>query len=546
MGTITTLPNGFLVSFEYDRALTYRIKAVKGSSYDRSAKAWLVPADTGGELIGMLVAEGFTDLSAMSPEEYGEIPEMPQLTFPINLKVTPYDFQKEGIAFSVQNRRTLIGDEPGLGKTIQAIASVVALNAFPCLVICPSSLKINWKEEWEKFTDEKAEVLTDGIKNTWPYFYSAGLVNVFITNYESLKKYFVRDIRTPKGAKMKLSDIVFTGNIEHFKSVIVDESHRVKEPKTLQSKLVKGIAHNKKVIYLLSGTPVVNKEKDLISQLAILDRLGEFGGLKTFNDRYCGAKYYRELHYKLRTTCFFSRKKSEVLTQLPAKVRQIVKCNITTLEEYKDALADLAQYLVQYRNATDEQVKKSLKGEVMVRIGVLKNVSARGKVADVVDYVNDIVEAEEKLILFCHLREVANALKEAFPDALTILGSDSSAERDYAVKSFQNDPSKKVIICSIKAAGVGLTLTASSRVAFIELPWHPADCIQCEDRAHRIGQVDSVQCTYFLGKDTIDEWIYSVIQEKWKISEAITGNTDDTEISVMDSIIELMQTNINL
>lgn len=541
MGTIQQVHGGYLIAFDFDRALTYRVRSAGGKMATK--KEWFVESgQKAEELVQDLLSTGdFTNLAEVTPEEVGIIPDMPELTFPVSLKVSPYDFQRSGIAYAIEKKRVLIGDEPGLGKTIQAIAAIKTLNAFPCLIICPSSLKINWKEEWEKFTDEKAEVLTDGIKNTWPYFYDAGLVKVFITNYESLKKYFVKDIRTPKGANMKLSDIVFTGNIQYFKSVVVDESHRVKEPKTMQSKLVKGIANGKKVIYLLSGTPVVNKEKDLISQLGILDRISDFGGLKNFKDRYVGAKYYRELHYKLRTNCYFSRKKSDVLTQLPAKVRQIVKCEITTGKEYEDALADLANYLVEYRNATDEQVRKSLKGEVMVRIGVLKNISARGKVADVVDYVQDIIDSEEKIILFCHLKEVAAALKQAFPEALTVLGENTSQERDHAVKSFQNDPTKKVIICSIKAAGVGLTLTASSRVAFIELPWHPADCIQCEDRAHRIGQYDSVQALYFLGKNTIDEWIYEVIQEKWKISEAITGNTDDTEVSIMDSVIELMQ-----
>lgn len=506
---------------------------------------WFVPqCNKARQLIQDLSSMGFTNLDAITPECVVDIPNMPDLTFPHKLKMEPYDFQRSGIAYAVENKRVLIGDEPGLGKTIQAIAAVQHLNVFPCLVICPSSLKINWKEEWEKFTNMKAEILTDGIKNTWPYFYDAGLVQVFITNYESLGKYFVKEITSPKSRKPRLSDIVFSANINYFKSIIVDESHRVKEPKAMQSKLVKGLSSGKEVIYLLSGTPVVNKAKDLISQLAILDRLKDFGGVKNFQDRYVGAKYYSELHSKLRATCYFSRRKTDVLKQLPDKVRQIVKCDITNSQEYSDAMADLAQYLRDYREATDAQIKKSLRGEVMVRIGVLKNVSARGKIKDVAEYVSDILESGEKLILFTHLREVSTALLEAFPDALTILGSDSTRDRDEAIKLFQEDPTKQLIICSIKAAGVGITLTASSRVAFIELPWHPADCIQCEDRAHRIGQSDSVQAIYFLGNGTIDEWIYQVIQEKWSISEMITGNKDDTEESVMGSVLELINKSI--
>lgn len=539
MGTISQVAGGYMITSEYDRAFSSHMKKV-GAKPAGKGQWFIEEGPRAEQIISDLQAQEFTNLSELSPESFGEVPAMPELRTDINLRMEPYGFQKQGIAYNITNTRTLIGDEPGLGKTSQAIASVVALNAFPCLVICPSSLKLNWKEEWEKFSYEKAEVLTDGIKNTWPYFYDAGLVKVFITNYESLSKYFVRDITTKKGEKMKLSDVVFAGNIQYFKSVIVDESHRVKEPKTMQSKLVKGITNGKDVIYLLSGTPVVNKAKDLISQLAILNRLGDFGGLKNFRDRYCNGQYYRELNYKLKTTCYYSRKKTDVLSQLPPKVRQIIKCEITTQTEYDDALEDLATYLRQYRDATDEQIRKSLRGEIMVRIGVLKNISARGKVNDVVDFVRDIQESGEKIVLFCHLHEVADALKSAFPGALTILGTDDFIQRDRAVKLFQNDPSRQIIICSIKAAGVGLTLTASSRVAFIELPWHPADCIQCEDRTHRIGQEESVQCLYFLGKNTIDEWIYQVIREKWGIMEAITGNTNDVEVSVMDSVIELL------
>lgn len=544
MGTIQEDKGGFIVSFDFNRKLSSQIRSLKGVKC--SKKEWYLERNQRTEyfIAELLNDPDFTNLDSIDPEVYGEIPPMPQLSIDLGLNLTPYSYQNSGIAYSIANKRVLIGDEPGLGKTVQAIAAVKALNAFPCLVIGPSSLKINWKEEWEKFTDLKAELLTDGIKNTWPYFYDAGLVQVFITNYESLKKYFVKSINTPQGRAVKLNDIVFSGNIKYFKSVIIDESHRVKEPNAIQSKLAKGITSGKEVIYLLSGTPVVNKEKDLISQLAILDRLKDFGGLKNFKDRYCNAKYYKELQYKLRTTCYYSRKKTEVLTELPKKVRQIIKCDISTRKEYDDALNDLASYLIQYRNATDEQVRKSLKGEVMVRIGVLKNISARGKINDVIDYTSDIIESGEKIIIFCHLTEVSNALKEAFPSALTILGSDSTIERNIAVKKFQSDPSKQIIICSIKAAGVGLTLTASSRVGFIELPWHPADCIQCEDRAHRIGQKDSVQALYFLGSGTIDEWIYEVIQEKWRISEAITGNTDDTEILIMDSIFKLLDKNL--
>ena len=113
----------------------------------------------------------------------------------INLKVEPYEYQKEGIAAGLRWKRFLIGDEPGLGKTLQSIGVVDTANAYPCLVICPSSLKINWQREFEKFTDKKALVLDNSVAVTWPYLLQMGMHHVAVVNYESLRKYFVWDIR---------------------------------------------------------------------------------------------------------------------------------------------------------------------------------------------------------------------------------------------------------------------------------------------------------------------------------------------------------------
>jgi SWI/SNF-related matrix-associated actin-dependent regulator 1 of chromatin subfamily A len=181
-----------------------------------------------------------------------------------------------------------------------------------------------------------------------------------------------------------------------------------------------------------------------------------------------------------------------------------------------------------------------MRGEIMVRIGVLKNISARGKLTDVIEYVSNVIDSGEKIVLFTHLREVQETLKKFFPDAVTIFGSDNNAERQRNIDAFQKDPKVQLIICSIKAAGVGITLTASSNVAFVELPWHPADCEQAEDRCHRIGQINSVQCLYFLGKNTIDEWIYQLINEKREMSNQITGARNDVEEKILDGLINIL------
>ena len=287
----------------------------------------------------------------------------------------------------------------------------------------------------------------------------------------------------------------------------------------------------------------------MIPQLAILDRMNDFGGYKPFVDRYCSgqreASNLRELNFNLWKYCMFRREKSLVLTDLPDKIRQVNTCEITNRKEYMDAERDLIMYLQKYKDADDDKIAKAMRGEVMVRINILRQISARGKVRDVIEFVKDFRENGKKIILFCSLHEVVDQLKRYFPIAVSVTGRDSQDEKQRAVDAFQNNPKADIIICSIKAAGVGLTLTASSNVAFVEFPWTYADCCQCEDRAHRIGQKDSVTCYYFLGRRTIDEKVYRIIQEKKNIANAVTGSTEDIEENIVDIVARIFDTDYN-
>lgn len=454
--------------------------------------------------------------------------DMPELTIKHNLKIEPYHYQQQGIAKGLKLKRFINGDEPGLGKTFQAAATVDIANSFPCLVICPSSLKINWQREFEKFTHRKALVLNDSVKTTWNYLLEMKTYDVAIVNYESLKKFFVWDV--PK-KNWRLKDVVFSPYIRMFKSVIIDESHRVKEVSAQQTKFSKGICMGKEYVILLSGTPVVNRPADLISQLAIMDRLKEFGGVGAFSLNYCSgdkeASNLEELQKLLYEKCFFRREKKEVLTELPEKTRCDIYTDITNREEYDVAFVDLEKYLREYKQATEWEIKRKLKNEALVKFMALRGICAKGKVKYVIDYVRDFTSTGKKLILFCALHEIVDELKKAFPKALSVTGRDSATMKQYAVDAFQNDDSCKLIICSIKAAGVGLTLTAASDVAFIEFPWTYADCCQCEDRAHRIGAKYPVTCRYFLGQGTVDGRIYNMIQSKRNIANMIMGANDD-------------------
>ncbi len=450
-----------------------------------------------------------------------------------NLRVEPYEYQREGICFGLENKRIIIGDEPGLGKTLQSIGIVDTANAYPCLVICPSSLKINWQREFEKFTDKSAVVLDNNVRTTWGYLLTMGVHQVAIVNYESLRKFFVWDIKG--GKQFRLKDVVFNPQIQAFKSIIIDESHRVKDPSAQQTIFTKGLSVGKDWCILLSGTPVVNRPEDLIAQLSIMNRLGEFGGRAKFIADYCTdpkdktatpAVPLSVLSKQLYDTCMIRREKAKVLPQLPDKTRVDLYVEINNANEYYLAANDLAAYLQEYTECTDSEIRRKMRMEALVKFMTLRSLATKGKIAQAVDFIRTFLDSGKKLIVFCSLHEIVDELQKAFPRAVTVTGRDSSVNKQASVDAFQNNPNVNLIICSIKAAGVGLTLTASSNVAFIELAWTYADCCQCEDRAHRIGQKDNVTCYYLLGRGTIDHTIYSLIHRKKSIANEIM-NTDD-------------------
>ena len=557
--TLQNTEKGQCYAVKFDRYHQQVVDKLKSSVsirwWDKQTGAWLIPATNKckAELDQLTyyvrhfepVQWGTVAQSQTEEDVAFQIPEMPELDGDHGLKIRPYPYQLQGIARGLQLKRFINGDDMGLGKSLESIATINKADAFPCLVICPNVVKINWQREWHKFTDKKAMVLTDSVRDSWPFFWQTGMNQVFIVNYESLRKYFVR--RITKAEKWTLKDVEFHNTIKLFKSVIIDESHKVKSTATQQTKFCKGIASGKEYIILLTGTPVVNKPKDLVAQLGIMDRMIDMGGWKGFMLRYCSgpnqASNLKELNYKLWQHCFFRREKSKVLTQLPDKVRQIVSCEITNRKEYMDAERDLIDYLKRYKEADDEKIQKSLKGEVMVRIGILKDITARGKLKEVIDFVKDFRENGKKIILFCNLHEIVDRLMIAFPSAVCVTGRQNMQEKQASVDAFQKNPKTDVIICSIKAASAGITLTAASDVAFIELPWTYADCDQAESRAHRIGQKDSVNCYYLLGRRTIDQKLYRIIEEKKHISNAVLGAEDNIQTNIVDMMANLFDTN---
>ena len=539
----TLTPDCYKVTFQYHPMLVKCIKRIPSARYHADGSWWEVSAYHQQYLKLMeqwARSNRFvTSVLWLTDDEkvpsYEPLP-MPSLTVPHNLLVEPYDFQKEGIAYAIEHKRCIMGDEQGLGKTVEAIGVLTVTQALPALVICPASLKLNWQRELKKFGGLNAIILNDNNQRTWQRFFELKkadgrpCADVAIVNYESLKKFFVAKIR--REGRFTLKSVDFDARKDIFRSVIIDESHKCKNVQTQQSKFVQGIAAGKEYILELTGTPVVNNNEDLIQQLRIMGRLEDFGGYAKFMARYCAgmnkSSHIKELNYYLRKYCFFRRQKKDVLTQLPAKTRSYLVTEIDNRKEYQAAERDIIKYLRDYQSADDEKVQRTIRGAVMVKMGILKQISARGKVEGAKDIIHNIVDGGQKLIVFCFLKEVVQALKQEFRHAVTVTGDDTTEQKQHAVDRFQNDEDCKLIILNYRSGGTGLTLTAASNVLFVEFPWTAADCVQAEDRAHRNGQKNAVNCVYLLGDKTIDEYMYNLIQTKKGISDGVTGTEDDT------------------
>jgi SNF2 family DNA or RNA helicase len=419
--------------------------------------------------------------------------------------------------------RVLIADEPGTGKTIEALSIIHLTESFPALIVCPASLKLNWARETRKWLrDKTVNVITDEqIKG-----------DVVIINYDRLKKYY---------------DLLIT---MQFKIIVFDESHALKNHKAQRSKLSAELAKSIQSIILLTGSPVMNRPIDLVHQLGVMGKLNEFGGFWAFAKKYCGAQKERygwnmtgatnlaELNTKLRASCFIRRLKVDVLSELPPKVRSTLPLPLDNMDTYEKAEEELINWIAEnYGHAKAEKAKQA---EALVRISTLKKLAVQGKMAAIKDWVESFLETDQKLILFAWHQDVIERLHREFPDSVVLTGQTPLEERQKAVDQFQNDPACKLFIGNIQAGGLGITLTAASNVAFVELGWNPSTHNQAEDRAHRIGQNDSVTAYYLIGENTIDEEILALIEAKRKVVDAATEGKVLEEGAFIDELMQKM------
>lgn len=550
-------PSGDLtVSFKFRPELNNMIKDVPGRRFNPTLKSWIIPAAsrTYFESISNDITryERINWLTSNKPlKDEFIIPEMPELTIEHGLKMDPKPYQANGIARGLELMRFTNADAPGLGKSFQTIgtlhiAELLYNSALPCLIVCPSSVKYHWQREVSKFTDRKAMVLSDDLLDNWPYYAKNGY-DFFIVNYESLRKYFVLSITTPKGKPLLFQHIIFKPTIDIFKSVVVDESHRCGDFGAQQTKFVYGIANGiaakKEWKITLTGTPIVNNHLGLLPQLKIMGRIEDFGGDGYFRDRYCAgpnkASNGRELRAKLWNTCFFRRTKADVKKDLPALTREIITCDISNRKEYNIAQADYKSFLKQYKQETDNKKKKSMIIYGLEKQRLLLQITAIGKLKAVIEYTHDFQQSGKKQVIYCELHIIVDHLKKAFPKAVCITGRETAEQKQRSIDLFSRNPNITLAICSA-AAGTGTDglQNQCSDIDLIEHPWHDAGCDQIESRLDRTGQKEPVTARYWQGMNTVDEKKWQIVQIKKKISETVMGTGDAEEFN--ENIVDMM------
>lgn len=365
--------------------------------------------------------------------------------------------QKEGVEFILNNSSAFVCDDMGMGKTRTVIEAMIQRSQFPILVICPSALKLNWRNEIARWAGIDLEI--DNLEQ-----------DIIITNYERMNKY-----------KFEIQALPI-------KQLVLDESHSFKEESSKRTQLA--LAWSRKIPYkiLISGTPMLNRPRELITQMEILNNIHKVGGREKFLEKYCNPRHsqygidysgcsdLQELHQTMNGI-WLRRTKDDLENKLPTKT--IVTIPIIELNQPAPrSFHDIERY--------DRAV-------------LYKKLDAS------VDFIEQLLERDEKVVVFVHHKDIGKALNMKFPDASVIVGGQSPVHRQLNIDNFQLHDTQ-IIICSLQASAVGLTLTASRCAVFIEYPWSPALLAQAQDRVHRLGQDKDVFIFYLYGQGSIDEY----------------------------------------
>ena len=442
----------------------------------------------------------------------------------------PLEHQKEAVQKLVENKKFILADDMGLGKTTSTIIAALESGSKKVLIICPATLKINWKREIENYSD-KTVYIAEG-KN---FSTDADFV---IINYDIIKNFH----DTKKKGESQILDA-------NFDLVVVDEAHYIKNATAQRTKLINDLVKKVDRLWLLTGTPMTSRPIDYFNLLSLIESpvaknwmayairycqgyQFNVGGRKVWN--VMGASNLEEL--RDRTSGLTLRRLKENVLDLPDKIITPVYLRLKS-KMYEEIMGE---YYDWYDKNPEES--KSLTVQ-FTKLTKIRQVIADEKISQTIELAENIVEQGKKVIIFCNFTDSLNKICEHFGKAaVKVDGSMSKPERQHSVDSFQDSDKIKVFVGNIKAAGVGITLTAAEVVIMNDLSFLPSDHAQAEDRAYRYGQKNNVLVYYPIFENTIEGIIYDILNNKKQVIATVMGdnqNTADAAEEILKRIQEM-------
>jgi len=442
----------------------------------------------------------------------------------------PLEHQKEAIQKLVENKKFILADDMGLGKTTSTIIAALEAGSKKALIICPATLKINWKREIENYSDKTVFIAESKNFSTEADF--------VIINYDIIKNFH--------DTKKKDESQILASN---FDLVIVDEAHYIKNATAQRTKLINDIVKKTDRLWLLTGTPMTSRPIDYFNLLSLIDSpvaknwmayairycqgyQFNVGGRKVWN--VTGASNLEEL--RDRTLGLTLRRLKENVLDLPDKIITPVYLRLKS-KQYEEVMGE---YYDWYDKNPEESKSLTVQFSKLTKV---RQIIADEKIAQTIELAENILEQDKKVIIFCNFTDSLNKITEHFgKTSVKLDGSMSKPERQYSVDQFQDNPKVKVFVGNIKAAGVGITLTAAEVVIFNDLSFLPSDMAQAEDRAYRYGQKNNVLVYYPIFDNSIEGIIYDIVNAKKKVIATVMGddqNPADTAEDILNKINNL-------
>lgn len=443
----------------------------------------------------------------------------------------PMDHQKVAIEKLLANDKFILADDMGLGKTTSAVIAALESGAKKILIVCPASLKINWAREIANYSERKS-LIVEGRK--W-----GSTFDFYIINYDIIKNYHTTD-------KSEDSDDYKLLVNEGFDLAIVDEAHYISNNTAQRTRLLNDVLDRIPKVWLLTGTPMTSRPINYFNLLKIVDSPLTLNW-QTYVKRYCKGFQFRVGNRKVWNTSGASnldelrdRTKNIVLRRMKTDILDLPEKIVTPVfVELTSKMYD--EELEEFTRISNEKKEEDTISITLNRLMKVRQLISYEKIPYTCEIIDKCIEQGKKVIVLTNFTMTLDMIHEKYKKTSVILdGRMSKDRRQEAVDKFQNDDKIKVFIGNIKAAGVGITLTAAEVVIMNDLSFVPADHSQGEDRAYRYGQKNSVLVYYPIFENTIEKVIYNILQKKKNVIDQVMGDGEFSESFGKDLLKQLL------